>query len=68
MNVNDIVNYNKALELLNAINTDIANYSAIVNRETSNMNNKYEIEHLLKNESIYLCKEEAFECGIVTNR
>lgn len=67
LNVNSTINYNGASELLNTIVTDIVNYSAIVKKETSNMNNKYNIECLLKDESIFLYKQDAYECGIVTD-
>lgn len=59
--------YYKVQELLNGIDADINNYLAIVNEETGNAKGKYNIENYLKNDSLVLNKQEAYNCGLITN-
>lgn len=58
--------YYKVQELLNGIDADVKNYLAVINRETENLKNLYDIEHYLKNDNLVLNKQKAYDCGIVT--
>lgn len=66
--INGNLPYNKVSELLKSIDIDIKNYGIIVNGVTNNLQEKYDVEYHLKNDSLVLNKTQAFECGLVTNK
>lgn len=59
--------YFRAEEIIKILKADICNYSAIVNKETNNLNEKINIEYILQRESVVLNHTHARECGIVTH-
>jgi len=65
LGVNSSLSYHNVQELLRGIEADIRNYQNITNLETNFLNGKYNIEYLLKGDSLVLDTESAYECGIV---
>lgn len=60
------LSYYQIREILQLVDSDIDNYAAIVNRETNSLNNLHDITECLRGYSITLGRQEALECGIVT--
>ena len=66
MGLNGDFSYCKTNELLCSLDADIKNYASIVRTETNNLNEIYDIDRILRGESVVLNKQQAFECSILT--
>ena len=66
LGINGDFPYYKVREFLNNIDADIKNFALIANKETNNFNGLYDVENLLKNDSLTLTRTQAHECGVIT--